>query len=127
MISRKKFFVRLTCVIYAVLVLFGNSALAQSGLSIPSSGEYGLYSPSGGIKDILTNVLSWLLSIIGIIALISFVISGFQYFLAAGDEKSMDTAKRNMLYSVIGIVVALSGYIVVKAVDTMMKGTSSVF
>jgi hypothetical protein len=80
-----------------------------------------------GIKDILTSVLNWMLGIIGTIAIISFAISGFQYFLAAGDEKNMETAKRNLLYSIIGIVVALSGVIIVKAVDTALRGTSTTF
>jgi uncharacterized membrane protein len=74
------------------------------------------------VKGIFTNVANWLLSIIGIIAIISFVISGIQYFLVATDEKMMETAKKTMVASIIGLVVALFGYIAVKTVEMLLNG-----
>jgi hypothetical protein len=82
----------------------------------------GLPENPSGIAGILANILDWLLLIIGIVAVIAFVISGLQYLLSAGDEKSMETAKRNVVYSIIGVVAALSGYVIVRAVDTMLRG-----
>jgi hypothetical protein len=32
-----------------------------------------------------------------------------------------------MKYSIIGVMVALSGFIIIQAVDTLLKGTSSNF
>lgn len=74
------------------------------------------------VKGIFTNVANFLLSIIGIIAIISFVISGIQYFLVATDEKMMEKAKKTMVYSIIGLVVALFGYIAIKTVEMLLKG-----
>jgi len=93
-----------------------------TGITVPETGLSGLE-----IKVILANVLNWLLGIIGTIAIISFAISGFQYFFAAGDDKRMETAKNNLTYSIIGVIVALSGLIIVNAVDTALKGTSATF
>ena len=93
-------------------------------LNLPS---VGLPSSAGGIQPILSNFLNWLLGIIGVMAIISFVISGFQYFFAAADSKTLETAKRNMTYSIIGIVVALSGYIVIQAVNTALNVSSTQF
>jgi len=94
---------------------------ASSGVVIPT--DTGLSSST--VQDILLNLLKWLLMIVGIIALIGFVISGIQYILAAGSEKLMETAKRNMVYSTIGVVVVLAGLVIVKAIDAALRATSS--
>lgn len=88
---------------------------SSSGVYIPGS-ETGLPAPEGGIPQILSNFLTWLLGIIGIIALISFVISGMQYILSSGNQDMMETAKRNMIYSIIGVVVVLASFVIIQAI-----------
>jgi hypothetical protein len=102
----------------------GGGGGGAGGLVIPTTG---LPNPPGGIAAILANFLIWLLYIVGMIALISFVVSGIQYFLAAGDEKTMEKAKRNFNYSVIGVVVVLSAFVIIKAVDIMLRGFIFIF
>ncbi|HCU70828.1 MAG TPA: hypothetical protein DIC35_03715 [Candidatus Moranbacteria bacterium] len=75
------------------------------------------------ITRILTNVLNWMLGVIGIIALIGFVISGGQYILSGGDEKMMEKGKHNMQYSIMGIVVVLGSFVIIKAIDAILKGS----
>lgn len=104
----------------------GNTSVAEttsgSGLRLPT--EFNLPDPQGGIAQILTSALNWLLGIFGIIALIAFIISGLQYFFAAGDERTAETAKRNMTYSIIGVIIALSGFVIVRAVDYALRAYS---
>lgn len=89
----------------------------------------GVCFPSGtglsekSIIEILTTFISWILGIFGFIALLGFIISGLQYIFATGDEGMAETAKRNMKYSIIGVIVALSGWIVIKAVDTLLNAS----
>jgi hypothetical protein len=66
----------------------------------------------------------WLLAIIGTLSVIAFVVSGIQYLTAAGDEKNIETAKKNLTYSVIGVVVALSGLIIVTTISMILGGTA---
>lgn len=80
--------------------------------------------PESDLRTIITNVLNWVLGIFGMIAIIGFVISGIQYILSTGNEKTMDTAKRNMTYCIIGVVVALSGLVIIFAIDRALRGTS---
>lgn len=90
----------------------------------------GVCFPSGtglsekSIVEILTSFISWILAIFGFIAILGFIISGVQYILATGDEGMAETAKRNMKYSIIGVIVALSGWIVIKAVDAFLNASS---
>jgi len=93
-------------------------------LTIPATG---LPSPSGGIRAILANVLGWILGIFGMLAILAFVVSGIQYFAAAGDEKMMETAKKNLIYSIIGVIVALSGFVIIQAIDSALRGSNMIF
>jgi len=118
----KKLFLSIFFIVF--VFLYGEVAIAAS-YTLPTN--TGLPNSSGGIRGVLNNILVWLLSIFGVIAIISFVISGIQYFLSAGDEKSMQAAKRNATYSILGIIVALSAFVVIRAVDTALRASSSSF
>jgi hypothetical protein len=93
----------------------------SSGVCFPTSTS--LPDPSGGVAYIIGNVLTWILSIFGFLAIIAFIISGIQYTLSAGDEKMIDTAKRNMTWSIVGVAVALAGVVIIYAIDKMLRGT----
>lgn len=81
--------------------------------------------PDSDVITIVTNIMYWILGIFGFLAIIAFAISGIQYILSVGDEKSIDTAKRSMKWSIIGVVVALSGLVIIYAVDRMLRANSN--
>ena len=95
--------------------------MAGTGVCTPTT--TGLSAAS--VSYILETFMKWLLGIFGFLGIIAFVISGVQYLLAAGDEDQAKTAKRNMQYSIIGIIVALSGYIIITAIDSLFKGNAN--
>ncbi len=134
LIERRKLYVSIfSAVVFLVLVAaISNpfSAYAQSqpqggGWDVGKYGSFGL--PSGGISDIISKLLSWLLLIFGFIGIIGFVISGITYLVSAGDEDTQKKAKRAMYYSITGVIVGLVGLVVLTAVNTLLKGESSNF
>ncbi len=96
---------------------------SPAGVCIPS--DTGLSSAT--VTQVLLTFMNWLLGILGFFGIIAFVVSGIQYLVSAGDDDTISTAKRNMKYSIIGVMVALSGWIIIQAVDTLLTGTSSNF
>ncbi len=70
-------------------------------------------SGATSLGTILQNVLNFLLSMVGILAIIMLVIGGLMYFAAAGDEKRADTAKSIVKFAIIGIAVALASLVIV--------------
>lgn len=98
---------------------------SSSGVCIPNN--TGLPSPTGSdpLADVIENVMNWLLGVIGVVSIIAFVISGLQYLLAAGDQNAMETGKRNMQWSIVGVVVALIGIIILNFVFDMLGGSAS--
>jgi len=65
------------------------------------------------LTAIATNVLNFLLSIVGIIGIIMLVVGGMMYLTAAGDEGRIETGKKIVTYSIIGILVALASLVLV--------------
>lgn len=83
--------------------------------------------PAGSIMGIVSNILLWLLGLFGFIGVIGFVISGIIYLTAAGDDTQMERAKKAMNYSIIGVVVGLSGVVLIQAIDWALSGSSTTF
>ena len=101
-----------------------NSTVQFSGKGIEIPTGTGLPDPRGGIARIIRNLLTWLLGIVGVIAIIGFVISGIQYLTSAGNEDQMQSAKRNMLYAIIGVVVVLSSFVIIQAIQYALEAKS---
>jgi hypothetical protein len=86
-------------------------------------GDTSTAAPAGlSLLEIATRVLELLLSILGIIAIISIVIGGGMYLTAYGDEKKIDTAKEIIKYSILGIVVALGSLVIVRQIAALIGG-----
>ncbi len=113
---------------YASFLFFlvPNLVLAQKGWDINKLGTDSTL-PKGTIKGIFTNLMLWMLGIVGLVAIIGFCIAGILYLTSAGDDEKQKKAKSAMTYSIIGVVVALSGYVIWNSVQTMLKGNSSIF
>ena len=107
-----------------ILIVFLASQSVLAAISVPDAAT-SLPNPSGGIKTILDNLAKWALGVFGALAILGFVISGIQYVTAAGDDDQAKLAKKNITYSIIGVTIALAGYIIIKAIETALKGTSS--
>lgn len=78
---------------------------------------------TASIYGIIGNTLSWLLAVLGFIAVMGFVISGIQYLLSAGDDGMIERAKTNMKYSIVGVIVALMGFVVIKAINSWLNAS----
>jgi hypothetical protein len=105
-------------ILIMILTLTFPMFFAQAAWSITSIDGFGL--PDGSVYAIIANILNWLLAIIGIMGIIGFLISGGMYILSSGDDKMAGTAKNAMVNSIIGIIVALSGYVIIQAIDNLL-------
>lgn len=93
-------------VIVTLLSFFAMS----SPVSVHASGVIENATPVG---EVLTNILQFLLSVSGILAILSSVVSGVFYMLSSGDEQRAATAKRMMLFSMVGVAVVLASLVIV--------------
>lgn len=72
-----------------------------------------LFGGSGSLFKIVTDVLLFL---IGAVSVIMLIIGGFRYVLSGGDSTQVTNAKNTILYSVVGIVIALLAYAIINFV-----------
>lgn len=82
--------------------------------------------PTASIYTILTSVLNWLLTIVGVVGVIGFAIAGIMYLTAAGQEDQLKLAKKAMVNSIIGVIVALLGLVVIYAADALLRGNGDI-
>lgn len=82
-----------------------------------TSNDSGVGDPGGiSLKAIITNVLNFLLGIVGILSIIGMVVGGSFYLMAYGDDKRAENGKKMITASVIGIVVALGALAIVSQI-----------
>lgn len=82
-------------------------------------------TPNASVYDIIHTTMNYLLAILGFIAIVGFVIAGIMYLTAAGDEKRIGNAKGALMASIMGVIVALIGYVIVSAVDSWLNASSN--
>ena len=52
-------------------------------------------------------IVTILLGLVGVVAVIMLIIGGFKYTVSGGNDKSVEAAKNQIMYAVIGIVITL--------------------
>ena len=68
------------------------------------------------LPKFIQTIINILLFIIGAVAVIMIIIGGIRYVTSAGDQNSVKAAKDTVLYSVIGLVITILAYAIVKFV-----------
>lgn len=104
----------------ALIVIFSaDSASAMwSTANLTSTGL-----PTGSIYGIIMGIMNWILVIFGFVGVIGFIIAGIIYLTSAGDETMTKKAKSAMMASIIGVIVGLGGLVIIRAADSMLRGT----
>ena len=100
--------------------VFSVSLLAPVFVSAQLVTPPGTGLPQSSVFNIISNIMYWLLAIVGIVGVIGFAIAGLLYLTAAGDEGRIGTAKNAMMYSIIGVVVALAGLVALQFAKSML-------
>jgi len=68
------------------------------------------------VGPLIQTVINILLYILGAIAVVMIVIGGLRYTTSNGDSSAIKSAKDTILYSVIGLIVAIMSYSIVNFV-----------
>ena len=61
--------------------------------------------PTKANSDNLTNIFNIILAVMGALALLMLVISGFRYTISQGDPARVADSKRMFIYTIAGLVV----------------------
>lgn len=76
-------------------------------------------------EDVVKNAISVLLWVVGTIAVIVIIYAGITFITAAGDPNKIVLAKRMIIYSVVGLAVAILAYAIVNFVVNASSGNGA--
>lgn len=69
-----------------------------------------------GLECLIANVFTVIITIIGLAGFVMFVIAGITWMVSGGDTNKVSNARNSMTYAVVGMVVALSAFIVLNLI-----------
>lgn len=73
-------------------------------------------------RELARTILNFLLGFLGFLAVIMIIYGGFRYMTAGGEEQGLDSAKKIILYAIVGIIVILLSFAIV---NTVLKGAAT--
>lgn len=100
------------------IINFISNALGLTPPNLPQN--TGL--PTGSLDSILYNIINAFLTLVGAIALVMTVYGGFRWMTAAGNEDTVNEAKRILTASAIGLVIIIISWSVVNFVIVKTVG-----
>ncbi len=99
--------------------LFSKLFIAVAVLSSQPVQALTFDNPLGTLKDpndIIIKVVSWALSILGVVCLIMVLVSGGMWMFAGGNEERARKARMTLVWTVIGLVLVLASYAILQLV-----------
>lgn len=111
----------MTCAVFGISVLStaslsgSVSAQVSKGIDTATTSEMKGKSIDGkdGLIKTVVNILLWA---VGILSVIMIIFSGFRYITSSGDASKTKSAQSTLIYSVVGLIVAIMAWAIVNMV-----------
>ena len=94
-------------------------AVCGPNIGIPCNPVEGTIS---NLSDAVIVITLYLLSVIGLIALLFMVFAGIKYMLSVGDEEKMKAAKISFNSAAFGLIIALLAYGILSVINSILNG-----
>lgn len=87
-----------------------------SDLSLCNTEAKSASEAKADVKSRANKIINWIIGIVGLLAVIMIIVSGFQMTVSGGNSAKVAKAKNTLIYSVVGLVIALLAYAIVNFV-----------
>src|SRR3989338_5216197 len=111
-----------TPIFFAVFLLFAKRTFAaalDTGLA-PIAGEIAL--PTSDIRIVIVRIINVALGFLGIIVLLFVLYGGYLWLTSGGDERKVETAKKVLKNSVIGLIIIITSFAITRFILTRLEG-----
>ena len=110
---------------YPVAGALAINPLEDTGLNATADSA-GYDTGAANITQIIGNVITFIISLLGILLMILFFYSGYEWMTAGGDTKKVQAAKDRLKNATIGLVIILGAYALSSFVlSTLINATSA--
>ena len=103
-------------IIAGLLLFMPMMASAQANFGLNDLTDTGL--GTRGLKETITAVLQVVLGFLGIVATLIILLGGFKWMTSQGSTEKVDEAKKLISAGVVGLVIILAAYAIVRFVLT---------
>lgn len=117
-----KQFLTVTVLMVAGILLINAFAPIASALTVISPEDNpvkDISGQTGSLRQLVLTIVNFFLGFLGLLAVIMIIYGGFLYVSSAGKEESVGTAKKILLYALIGIVIIVISFALV---NTLLGG-----
>lgn len=80
-----------------------------------------IFDSSESIETAISQVITTVLSFLGVIFLVLIIVAGYQWMTAGGNDEQVKQAQQKIKNSVIGLVIVLAAYAIVVLVTTILS------
>lgn len=102
-----------------IMLVIALPLVAGAQFQTPSAGGTGLPNDTS-ISGFILKIINILLAIAGLVAVLFLIIGGFRYITAAGNEETAEKAKKIILNAIIGIVVIILAFVIVRVISNAL-------
>jgi len=88
-------------------------AHTSKGQVLQGIGATGSDCDSAGVTGIFSKVVDVLTIVVGALAIIMIILSGYKYITSAGDAGKVASAKSTLIYALVGIAVVVLAHVIV--------------
>lgn len=74
------------------------------------------------LSTIMSRVILWLMAFAAVLALGALIFGGISFILSVGDEKKAESAKKIILYAIVGLLVIGISFVIIRTVQTVLTG-----
>lgn len=75
------------------------------------------------IRQLILTIINYFLGFLGLIAVIMVIYGGVTYVISAGEDEKIQSAKKIIMYSLIGIIIVLLSFVAVRMILGAGTGT----
>jgi hypothetical protein len=101
------------------LFAFAPTALAQSGILNLGDNPEAVAAATGGetsFRGLILTIVNYALGFLGLLAVVMVIYGGVSYVASAGNDEAVGKAKKIIMYALIGIIIILLSFVIVRAV-----------
>lgn len=95
--------------------------ITAGGTGLKESAQEAGLNTTGGLPQILGNIIGAFLGILGTVFLVIIIIAGIRWMTSSGNEEQVTKSKNMIIAAFLGIVVIFLSYAIVKFLGTILK------
>lgn len=110
------------------LMMSSMTAVHAQGFISTTDNPSAISTATGGnssFRSLALVIVNFFLTFLGLIAVVMIIYGGFLYVSAAGNQEKIESAKKIIMYAVIGIIVILLSFAIVNTILTAGSGAAT--